>query len=852
MAFFAAALGAWIVWTSAVGQVVTSPPDNAELAAVTTTPAEPVSGVKSLSDRAWKLMLSGKFDEGLRAVETDATGETAQRVKRLTAEYAKVRSAADEERQAERRRAERRVEMARLALSYAGRPVADEPAPGLPKPAEPSVYKHVEKMSEALASADKMLDLNATSRPADMRKEVGERLSKAAAETDAAVKLVGSGHGEWGQAFAKAAGEFKTALTAYEKAWGDANELLDDWRALQSASERARDELIDLGVLVSKDPLSVALARAREAKELSGEAPAVFLAKPWVKELIRDAERKGEEMMGEGKWSEALGIFGHGGLSDLDEDSLKYKDLTRKIDRHARVLNLYREKGNGGETQPAEDPDAEPLWREMISGIDTVMVRQAISQIDDNYVDAPDYRKVGISALEGVKVLVETDKAGEVFASLKDAAKRKAFVEGVDRFIEQIRKEETVDHLSIAMALNGLLDLSVKTVDLPPEVIDMEFADAMLLELDPFTAMIWPYEEEDFRKRTMGSFFGIGVQIRKDPGKPIEVVTPLADSPAIEAGIRAGDMILKIGTSAGPKETQTMQLDRAVKLITGEKDSTVELTIQRAGQPAPTVVKVKRDEIHIQTVKGWRRLADGKWDFYIDPESKIGYIRLTQFTGDSDRDIHLALRELRTGGAKGLILDMRFNPGGLLTGAINIGNEFLERGLIVKTKGRNVPASGKSADAIGEFQQGRVIVLTNQFSASAAEIVAGALKDWGRAIIIGERTYGKGSVQRLIPLNRQDNAPRRAKLKLTTAYYYLPSGRCLHRTNGSEFWGVDPDVPIPVTNRQMGRWAEIRQETDLLKEVAPAHLDKLLQQQLQEDLQLQSALLALRLQTLTE
>ena len=174
--------------------------------------------------------------------------------------------------------------------------------------------------------------------------------------------------------------------------------------------------------------------------------------------------------------------------------------------------------------------------------------------------------------------------------------------------------------------------------------------------------------------------------------------------------------------------------------------------------------------------------------------------------------------------------------------------DFLRRGLIVRTKGRSVPESERGATSLGEYQSGRVVVLANQFSASAAEIVSGALKDWRRATIIGERTYGKGSVQRLIPLQKD----RPAKLKLTTAYYYLPAGRCLHRTNGAKKWGVDPDIRVPVTIRQMNRGAEIRQETDLLKSVDPDRLSRLLAQQLREDLQLQTALLVLRLQKLAQ
>jgi carboxyl-terminal processing protease len=288
-----------------------------------------------------------------------------------------------------------------------------------------------------------------------------------------------------------------------------------------------------------------------------------------------------------------------------------------------------------------------------------------------------------------------------------------------------------------------------------------------------------------------------------------------------------------------------MLLERAVRMITGPRYTKVALTIQRPGRGKPFDLAIERDEIHIQTVKGWRALPDGKWDYFVDPQARIAYIRLSQFTADTPEEIRQALKTAREGGAEAVILDLRFNPGGLLNAAVDVADEFLRRGLIVRTEGRNVQETPKEATALGEYQQGRLAVLVNRISASAAEIVAGALKDWRRAEIVGERSYGKGSVQRLIPLKS-----KKAKLKLTTAYYYLPSGRLLHRTNGAKDWGVDPDAPVPVTVRQLNRWAEIRQETDLLKTVDPSRLSSLLKQQLGQDVQLQTAILLLKLQAL--
>ncbi|MCD4699689.1 MAG: S41 family peptidase, partial [Phycisphaerae bacterium] len=462
-----------------------------------------------------------------------------------------------------------------------------------------------------------------------------------------------------------------------------------------------------------------------------------------------------------------------------------------------------------------------------------------------SYVKKPDYRKIGLAGLEAVRVLAGSSRAAETLDALTDEKKRLVFMEGVGRQVKHLKEiKETVDYLHVIEALNNVLDLNSETLGLPEEVVNMEFADGMLASLDKFTSMIWPYQEEEFRKRTMGSFYGIGVQIRKDPGRVIEVVTPLADAPALRAGIRAGDYIVRVGGA----DTRMMSLERAVKLITGPKGTPVTLTIRRAGRSKPFDVSITRDTIRIQTIKGWRRLPGGEWDFFLDPDERIGYIRLTQFTMDTAVELRRVLRSLRRAKPpiRGLIIDMRFNPGGLLSAAEDVSDEFLPRGLIVRIKERK-NQSQKTATAIGEYHQGEIIVLVNQYSASASEIVAGALKDWGRARIIGQRTYGKGSVQRPMRLRS-----KRAKLKLTTAYYYLPSGRCLHRTNGAQTWGVDPDVSVKVTVHQMNRWAEIRQETDILKSIDAERLNGLLSKQLQEDIQLQTALLLMRLKLLAE
>ncbi|HET6427732.1 MAG TPA: S41 family peptidase [Phycisphaerae bacterium] len=795
------------------------------------------------ADALAKLM-NGNFRQGHQLLVLAGEGEGA--AARYVAHYLQAQDRAEAEGKAEYADAVARVNLARIAQAHRKELEAGK--------LDEKLFDAINDVADDVDAATRELKIDPTSRPAEISGSACGYLDKSAEKLAKAVAMVGPEHGQWGEAFQEEAEGLRKALQTCRGEWAGVV-LPRDWLRMRIACERVQDRLIDVGVLVSKDPLASALNHAREAKEVSLLTPAEFVKASWVKELMAEAKARGDKLISEGKWDDALSIYGHGGLSELAADPMEYDEQVQRIGLHVRMLNLYgpREEPGKPATAPAqgangdedsEDEGEEPRWHEMIRGIDVKMIRQAIAQVDNHYVDRPDYRAACIGALRGIKVLLETQKAVASFPSLQDESKRLAMLRTVDQLMDRTRREPTVDHLHVRAAHTELLDANARTVNIPSEVVNMEFTEAMLEELDKFTSMIWPYEDDEFKKRTLGSFCGIGVQIRKEKGKPLEVVTPLADSPALKAGIRAGDLI----TQVDGRNTRNITVDRAVKLITGKAGHKVSIQVSRPGMAKPFDVDITREEIHIRTVKGWRRLPEtgGQWDYFIDPAHKIGYIRLTQFTGETTEELRSALKALRRAGATGLILDMRFNPGGLLSSAVEVADEFLRQGLIVRTEGRKVAAEQRSADPLGEYQTGRLVVLTNQYSASAAEIVSGALKDWSRATIVGVRTYGKGSVQRLIPL--QPNRP--AKLKLTTAYYYLPSGKCLHRTPGATTWGVDPHIEVPMTIRQMNRAAEIRLETGLVKDTDPARLSELLGLQLQEDIQLQTALLVLRLNAL--
>ena len=291
----------------------------------------------------------------------------------------------------------------------------------------------------------------------------------------------------------------------------------------------------------------------------------------------------------------------------------------------------------------------------------------------------------------------------------------------------------------------------------------------MVGSLDPHSQYMTKEEHQELIIETKGSFTGVGIEITmKD--NVLTVVSPIEGTPAFKAGIKAGDRIIKING----KSTVDMTLMDAVKLIRGPKGTKVKLTIKREGVKEPIDFEIVRDVIPLKTVK----------KHMLTPN--IAYIRISSFQGNTLDDLQKALSELeKKFKIKGLILDLRNNPGGLLTQAIKVSDLFLDSGIIVSTKGRNGSQNMVVKAHKGKYPQDfPMIVLVNGGSASAAEIVAGALQDNNRALILGTKTFGKGSVQTIIPLSDG------SALKLTTARYYTPSGRSIQLS------GIIPDIEV--------------------------------------------------------
>lgn len=312
--------------------------------------------------------------------------------------------------------------------------------------------------------------------------------------------------------------------------------------------------------------------------------------------------------------------------------------------------------------------------------------------------------------------------------------------------------------------------------------------DGMLQKLDPYSTYFTEQEYEEFQKQTQGEFPGIGVHVTKPAGVGLLIVSPMEGSPAFRAGLRPGDHI----THVDGVKTTDLPLERCVKMISGPVGTSVTLTIRRPGVEDPFDVTLFRSVVSVPTIRGWARTADFKWDYLIDPKWRIGYLRILSFEARTDEQFNSIVRDLLANHRlRGLVLDVRDNSGGLLDVVVAMTNRLLDEGVIVSTKGKRTPELPYLATREDTYPDFPLAVIVNGGSASASEILAGALRDHDRATLVGEKTFGKGSVQEILPVENDAGW-----LKLTTSYYHLPSGDII---DGK---GIMPDRIVDLTPAQ--------------------------------------------------
>ena len=335
----------------------------------------------------------------------------------------------------------------------------------------------------------------------------------------------------------------------------------------------------------------------------------------------------------------------------------------------------------------------------------------------------------------------------------------------------------------------------------------------MLQNLDPHSQFITESEWRSFKKTIEGRYAGIGIQVELDSdSERLRVIAPMVGTPAYHAGVLPGDLILDIDGQS----TEGFTPDKAVEVLTGRPGTDVKLTVKHETSGKVESLKMTRAEINTPSVLGDSRKEDDQWDYFLDHDRKIGYIRITSFIQSTADELKKALVELKAQGMKALIVDLRDNPGGLLTSAVEISDLFVDEGLIVSTKGRNTPTKEYPAQKDGQFTDFPMVVLVNQSSASASEILSACLQDHHRAKVIGQRSYGKGSVQNILELEGGSSV-----LKLTVATYQRPSGKNIHRFKNakeSDEWGVSPDkgLEVKLTPEQYLTFLRARRQRDLL------------------------------------
>ncbi|NOT01099.1 MAG: S41 family peptidase [Phycisphaerales bacterium] len=338
----------------------------------------------------------------------------------------------------------------------------------------------------------------------------------------------------------------------------------------------------------------------------------------------------------------------------------------------------------------------------------------------------------------------------------------------------------------------------------------------MLSELDPYSGYVASHEMESFRRRNTGEFTGIGVELGL-VGASITVIAPFEHGPAMLAGIESGDEIVAVDA----RPVDDLSLFDVEGLLDGPPGTQVNLTVRRSGKPIE--LTIPRERVQRPAVEGFAREENGRWVYWADTAARIGYVRVSQFGRGMMDDFDRVLNDLLRSDVRGLIIDLRFNAGGLMTQAVAMVDRFVTSGVILTTVNRSEGSHTYLAGDAGTVRDLPLVILVNAGSASSSEIVAGALQDHHRAVIVGERTFGKGTVQDFIHV--QDG---RAGVRLTVAHYQLPGGRMIHKQPGaddSDSWGIIPDRLVPITGDQRARNSRSRSDRTIGSDAAEPRID---------------------------
>ncbi len=489
-------------------------------------------------------------------------------------------------------------------------------------------------------------------------------------------------------------------------------------------------------------------------------------------------------------------------LNAIEKDNNDFQDHYDSLSRQLSLENTY-----------VVDPNQETVsWQEKRANIGMHMIKKGLDKLSQRYVDPIDYKKMILAGVEYAYYLATTKQLSKTFEQLDNTEVKDLYVKSLNVIRDDInlKQPEQFNHTRVFDYLRRILIINDNSLKLPSNVVIAEYMDGVFSELDGHSYIIWPSDIAEFDKDMTQEFIGVGIEISMV--KNLLTVSSLLDnSPAMRAGVDAGDIITKIDG----KSTKNITTRMAVKRIMGPKGTNVVLTVKREGLTEEKDITITRDKIIVQQVKGLYRNQDGEWEYYLDKEKGIGYVQIKGFVAETAGSFKSIVNRLYRNKLNGLVVDLRQNSGGYLRSAIQIVDFFIPAGKIVGTRYKNgAHESWEYAQPLGTFDTTvPLVVLVDEFSASASEIVSGALKDHNRATIVGTRTYGKGNVQEIIMLYP-------AKMKMTIAYYYLPSNRKVHRNikdKNHKDYGVEPDIKVELTSKQIGKRYEVKRNATILR-----------------------------------
>jgi len=520
-------------------------------------------------------------------------------------------------------------------------------------------------------------------------------------------------------------------------------------------------------------------------------------------------------------------------LNALHEEAGTYLPDVKRLNNRLGMLRMYaprelyemrveRSKALDEESKMAPYNSLGDDYTAKLKDVDQTMVLRAIAY-SVRHVERPKLADMLVGGLMNVRTLVTTADLDATFATLAEKPKLDAMLAFIDHETAALKSSTVApDIIKIDALIDRLRDANTASVNLPTQVVLHEFGNGVMSPLDEYSVIIWPDEVRRFEKNTQGKFVGVGIQIEYDELSRVRVATPLEGTPAQRAGVHTGDVL----TAVDGKNVYGLTLDQAVDVITGPAGTNVTLTMERKdpedaeAKPALIDFTLTRSIINVPTVKGWNRIdarEDG-WEWFIDKANGIGYVRLLQFTDTTSDELGRAISAMQGQGLKGLIFDLRFNPGGLLDQAVRVSRKFIaaDGDIVMARNSAGVienPERTRPSEAV--LANTPVVVLINEGSASASEIVSGALACYAKegvadVLIVGDRSFGKGSVQNVWRLTPSSH------LKLTVQYYMLPDKSLIHRRPGSTTWGVQPNLRVDLLPKQTTESLTLRRDADII------------------------------------